>query len=96
MEVAYQPRIDSEIESLVERINPPSVCVDNDSDPNCTLVKVDSANKYGILLDMVQVLADLDLVISKSYISSDGDWFMDGRSQLLHHHMSSWWTSYLT
>lgn len=29
---------------------------------------------------MVQVLADLDLVISKSYISSDGDWFMDGKS----------------
>ncbi|XP_010484442.1 PREDICTED: ACT domain-containing protein ACR1-like [Camelina sativa] len=77
MEIAYQPRIDSEIESLVERINPPRVCVDNDSDPECTLVKVDSANKYGILLDVVQVLADLDLVISKSYISSDGEWFMD-------------------
>ncbi|XP_050365286.1 ACT domain-containing protein ACR1 isoform X2 [Argentina anserina] len=26
---------------------------------------------------MVQVLTDLDLVISKSYISSDGGWFMD-------------------
>ncbi|AED98120.1 ACT domain repeat 1 [Arabidopsis thaliana] len=26
---------------------------------------------------MVQVLADLDLVISKCYISSDGEWFMD-------------------
>jgi UTP:GlnB (protein PII) uridylyltransferase len=80
MEIAYQPRIDSEIESLVERINPPRVCVDNDSDPECTLIKVDSANKYGILLDMVQVLADLDLVISKCYISSDGEWFMDGKS----------------
>ncbi|BBH05879.1 ACT domain repeat 1 [Prunus dulcis] len=38
---------------------------------------VDSANKHGILLEMVQVLTDLDLVISKSYISSDGGWFMD-------------------
>lgn len=40
--------------------------------------QVDSANKHGILLEMVQVLTDLDLVISKSYISSDGGWFMDG------------------
>ncbi|GKC94659.1 ACT domain-containing protein ACR1, partial [Tanacetum coccineum] len=38
---------------------------------------VDSANKHGILLAMVQVLTDLDLVISKSYICSDGRWFMD-------------------
>lgn len=28
---------------------------------------------------MVQVLTDLDLIISKSYISSDGGWFMDGQ-----------------
>ena len=41
--------------------------------------QVDSANKHGILLEMVQVLTDLDLVISKSYISSDGGWFMDGQ-----------------
>ncbi|XP_051140576.1 ACT domain-containing protein ACR1-like isoform X2 [Andrographis paniculata] len=44
---------------------------------DCTLVKVDSANKNGMLLEMVQVLTDLDLVISKSYISSDGGWLMD-------------------
>ncbi|GER31000.1 ACT domain-containing protein [Striga asiatica] len=30
-----------------------------------------------MLLEMVQVLTDLDLVISKSYISSDGGWLMD-------------------
>ncbi|KAJ9564131.1 hypothetical protein OSB04_000097 [Centaurea solstitialis] len=41
------------------------------------MMKVDSANKHGILLDMVQALTDLDLVISKSYICSDGRWFMD-------------------
>lgn len=40
--------------------------------------KVDSTNKNGILLEMVQVLTDLNLVISKGYISSDGVWFMDG------------------
>lgn len=43
-------------------------------------MKVDSANRPGILLEMVQVLTDLDLVISKSYISSDGGWLMDGKS----------------
>ncbi|XP_010559220.1 PREDICTED: ACT domain-containing protein ACR1 [Tarenaya hassleriana] len=73
----YHPHFDSELQSLIDRIHPPRVCIDNDSDPKCTLVKVDSVNKYGVLLDMVQVLADLDLVISKSYISSDGGWFMD-------------------
>jgi len=41
--------------------------------------QVDSANRKGILLEMVQVLTDLDLIISKSYISSDGGWFMDGQ-----------------
>jgi UTP:GlnB (protein PII) uridylyltransferase len=40
-------------------------------------VKVDSMNKNGILLEVVQVLSDLDLAISKAYITSDGGWFMD-------------------
>ncbi|XP_025878365.1 ACT domain-containing protein ACR3 isoform X2 [Oryza sativa Japonica Group] len=34
-------------------------------------------NKNGILLEVVQVLSDLDLAISKAYITSDGGWFMD-------------------
>ncbi|KAG7026921.1 ACT domain-containing protein ACR1 [Cucurbita argyrosperma subsp. argyrosperma] len=78
METVYQPcYVDSQLELLIERIYPPRVCIDNDTFKDCTLVKVDSANKHGILLEMVQVLTDLDLVISKSYISSDGGWFMD-------------------
>lgn len=40
--------------------------------------QVDSVNKPGILLEVVQILADLDLIITKAYISSDGGWFMDG------------------
>ncbi|XP_011628028.1 ACT domain-containing protein ACR3 isoform X1 [Amborella trichopoda] len=76
MERTY-PYFDPEFESLIERIHPPRVCIDNDTCEGCTLVKVDSANKHGILLEMVQVLTDLDLLISKSYISSDGGWFMD-------------------
>ncbi|XP_047163700.1 ACT domain-containing protein ACR1-like isoform X1 [Vigna umbellata] len=78
MEIIYQTHIDREIESLIERIHPPSrVCIDNDSCSDCTVVKIDSANRHGILLEMVQVLAELDLIISKSYISSDGGWLMD-------------------
>jgi len=38
---------------------------------------VDSANKHGILLEAVQVLTDLNLNINKTYVSSDGSWFMD-------------------
>lgn len=41
-------------------------------------MKVDSANKQGILLEVVQVLTDLNLIITKAYICSDGGWFMDG------------------
>ncbi|KAL5556762.1 hypothetical protein UlMin_038998 [Ulmus minor] len=77
MEIVYQPYIDPDFDSLIERIYPPRVSIDNDTCEDCTLIKVDSANKHGILLEMVQVLTDLDLNISKSYISSDGGWFMD-------------------
>lgn len=42
------------------------------------MVQVDSANKHGILLEVVQVLTDLNLIITKAYIYSDGGWFMDG------------------
>ncbi|CAL5384605.1 unnamed protein product [Camellia sinensis] len=42
------------------------------------LSAVDSMNRPGILLEVVQILTDLDLTITKAYISSDGGWFMDG------------------
>jgi hypothetical protein len=42
------------------------------------LAQVDRVKKHGILLEAVQVLVDLNLVITKAYISSDGNWFMDG------------------
>ncbi|EMS62614.1 [Protein-PII] uridylyltransferase [Triticum urartu] len=66
-----------EFEKLVIKMNPPRVTVDNTSDMTATLVKVDSANKYGTLLEVVQVLTDLKLTINRAYISSDGEWFMD-------------------
>ncbi|KAH7850925.1 hypothetical protein Vadar_004668 [Vaccinium darrowii] len=77
MEIVYRPYFDPEFDTLIERIHPPRVSIDNETCRDCTLVMVDSANKHGILLEMVQILTDLDLVISKSYISSDGGWFMD-------------------
>ncbi|GAA0181239.1 hypothetical protein LIER_30219 [Lithospermum erythrorhizon] len=77
MEISYKQYVDPEVEMLIQKLNPPRVCIDNKSCPESTLVKVDSANKHGILLEMVQVLTDLDLLISKSYVSSDGDWLMD-------------------
>lgn len=69
--------VDDEFEKLVLRMNPPMVTVDNESDKKATLIKVDSANKRGSLLEVVQVLTDLNLIITRAYISSDGGWFMD-------------------
>ncbi|XP_077212195.1 ACT domain-containing protein ACR4-like [Tasmannia lanceolata] len=69
--------VSDEYEKLVMRMNPPRVTVDNTSSRKATLVKVDSANKHGSLLEVVQVLTDLNLTISRAYISSDGEWFMD-------------------
>ncbi|KAI4307201.1 hypothetical protein L6164_030413 [Bauhinia variegata] len=71
------PYFDPEYENLNNRINPPRVSVDNTSCHDCTLIKFDSVNKPGILLEVVQILTDLDLIITKAYISSDGGWFMD-------------------
>ncbi|CDP13377.1 unnamed protein product [Coffea canephora] len=69
--------VDDEFEKLALRINPPMVTVDNESDKKATLIKVDSANRRGSLLEVVQVLTDLNLIIKRAYISSDGEWFMD-------------------
>ncbi|KAH6796488.1 ACT domain repeat 4 [Perilla frutescens var. hirtella] len=69
--------VDDEFEKLVSRMNPPRVTIDNAFDDKTTLIKVDSANKRGSLLDVVQVLTDLNLLIRRAYISSDGGWFMD-------------------
>ncbi|KAL2543381.1 ACT domain-containing protein ACR4 [Abeliophyllum distichum] len=69
--------VDDEFEKLVLRMNPPRVTVDNASNKKATLIKVDSANKRGSLLEVVQVLTDLNLIIRRAYISSDGEWFMD-------------------
>ncbi|KAJ0447539.1 putative [Protein-PII] uridylyltransferase [Helianthus annuus] len=69
--------MEDEYAKLIRRMNPPRVTIDNNSSPDATVIQVESVNKHGILLEVVQVLSDLDLVIKKAYISSDGGWFME-------------------
>ncbi|KAJ8506182.1 hypothetical protein OPV22_007068 [Ensete ventricosum] len=67
-----------EYQKLVNRMmNTPRVVIDNAVCATATVVRVNSARKRGMLLEAVQVLTDLDLIIQKGYISSDGRWFMD-------------------
>ncbi|KAM7484459.1 hypothetical protein LguiA_000468 [Lonicera macranthoides] len=75
--VNFSQNMDDEYEKFIRRMNPPRVVVDNESCKNATIIQVDSANRHGILLEVVQVLTDLNLIITKAYISSDGGWFMD-------------------
>ncbi|KAL2926950.1 ACT domain-containing protein ACR6, partial [Bienertia sinuspersici] len=60
------------------------VTIDNTSSKNTTLIKVDSANKKGSLLEVVQVLIDMSIIIKRAYISSDGEWFMDGEHLIIY------------
>ncbi|KAG7556456.1 ACT domain [Arabidopsis suecica] len=79
MQKVCWPYFDPDFDNLGERIyGPPCrVYIDNDSIQDCTVVKVNSENKQGLLLEVVQILTDMNLIITKSYISSDGGWFMD-------------------
>ncbi|KAH9537339.1 hypothetical protein CY35_16G047200 [Sphagnum magellanicum] len=76
METTSWPYFDPDYETIGMHISRPRVVVDNDAYDDATLVKVDSGNRHGILLEVVQVLTDLDLTVTKAYISSDGRWFM--------------------
>ncbi|KAE8710154.1 ACT domain-containing protein ACR5 [Hibiscus syriacus] len=78
MNMIFSHDIDDEYEKFIRRMNPPRVVIDNETCKNATVIRVDSANKHGILLEVVQILTDLNLIITKAYISSDGNWFMDG------------------
>ncbi|KAJ4822163.1 ACT domain-containing protein acr6 [Turnera subulata] len=69
--------MDDEYAKLIRRMNPPRVVIDNNSCEDATVIQVDSVNKPGILVEVVQVLCDMNLVITKAYISSDGGWLMD-------------------
>ncbi|XP_022736916.1 ACT domain-containing protein ACR6-like [Durio zibethinus] len=71
--------MDDEFAKFIRRINPPRVVVDNDAYEHATFIQVDSVNGHGhgILLEVVRVLSDLNLVVTKGYISFDAGWFTD-------------------
>ncbi|XP_039011204.1 ACT domain-containing protein ACR6-like isoform X2 [Hibiscus syriacus] len=69
--------MDDEYAKLIRRVNQPRVVIDNDACEDATIIQVDRVNKHGVLLEVVQVLTDMNLTITKAYISSDGGWFMD-------------------
>lgn len=75
--VSFSHTMEDEYEKFVRRMNPPIVSIDNESSQIATIIQVDSSYKHGALLEVVQVLTDLDLVITKAYICSDAGWFMD-------------------
>ncbi|XP_008790789.2 ACT domain-containing protein ACR6-like [Phoenix dactylifera] len=68
---------DDEYAKLIRKMNLPRVIIDNNASDDATVIQVNSVNENGILLQVVQVLIDLNLIITKAYISSDGKWFMD-------------------
>ncbi|KAI3683983.1 hypothetical protein L1987_84500 [Smallanthus sonchifolius] len=75
----FSPYFDPEFDLLSERINGPPcrVTFDNESLEDYTIVKIDCVKKQDQLLEVVQVLTEVNLTISKGYISSDAGWFMD-------------------
>ncbi|XP_011081540.1 ACT domain-containing protein ACR2 isoform X1 [Sesamum indicum] len=79
MNKVCSPYFDPDFDSLPERIYGPAcrVNIDNESSQDSTVVKIDSVNKQGLLLEVVQALTDMNLTISKGYISCDAGWFMD-------------------
>ncbi|PKA47501.1 hypothetical protein AXF42_Ash020671 [Apostasia shenzhenica] len=66
-------------------MNRTRVEIDNDAFDHATVLRVDRAGMSGLLLKIVQILTDLDLVIIKGYISSDKNWFMDDRAEIVNH-----------
>lgn len=66
-----------EYETLELRVHPPNVTVDNETYDDRTVITVDSANRPGTLVEVVQCLTELGLNVRKARISSDGGWFVD-------------------
>jgi hypothetical protein len=55
------------------------VRIDNESSPLHTVLTIDSANRPGTLVEVVQCLTELGLSVVRARISSDGGWFVDGK-----------------
>ncbi|KAG1661089.1 hypothetical protein FOA52_012078 [Chlamydomonas sp. UWO 241] len=66
-----------EYETLELRIHPPNVDIDNRAFDDRTVITLDSANRPGTLVELVQCLTEVGLNVMKARISSDGGWFID-------------------
>eukprot|EP00891_Asterochloris_glomerata_P002138 jgi/Astpho2/2138/Aster-03131 len=66
-----------EYETLELRCNPPQITIANDSKEDVTVVTMDSANRPGTLVEVVQHFTQLGLDVVRARISSDGGWFVD-------------------
>mmetsp|Transcript_32075 Transcript_32075/g.95782 ORF Transcript_32075/g.95782 Transcript_32075/m.95782 type:complete len:411 (-) Transcript_32075:840-2072(-) len=66
-----------EYETLELRLHPPNVQIDNEGYDDVTAITIDSANRPGTLIEVVQCLTELGLSIRRARISSDGGWFVD-------------------
>jgi UTP:GlnB (protein PII) uridylyltransferase len=55
------------------------VQIDNESYDDVTVITIDSANRPGTLIEVVQCLTELNLSIRRARISSSQSWFVDGQ-----------------
>ena len=67
-----------EYEALALRVAPPEISVDNVSRAAATVITIDSANRPGTLVSVVEFLTVRGLDVRRARISSDGGWFYDG------------------
>jgi UTP:GlnB (protein PII) uridylyltransferase len=67
-----------EYEALALRVAPPEISVDNVSRAAATVITIDSANRPGTLVSVVEFLTARGLDVRRARISSDGGWFYDG------------------
>ena len=58
-----------EYETLELRVHPPNIDIDNEYDPSCTLITVDSANRPGTLVEvLLQPAQQLSALLRKVYV----------------------------
>ena len=67
-----------EYEALALRVAPPEISVHNISRAVATVITIDSANRPGTLVSVVEFLTARGLDVRRARISSDGGWFYDG------------------
>lgn len=66
-----------EYETLELRVSPPNINIDNDTCEDSTIITIDSANRPGTLIEVVQHFTELGFNVRSARISSDGGWFVD-------------------